>query len=607
MTGPFVILIVDDNSNNLFTLQALLKRLHDCEVIAANSGEETLTRVVEKQVDLILLDVQMPGMDGFETARHLQMTERTRNIPIIFITAVFKADEFASRGYAIGAVDYLTKPIDDNLLLNRIRLYQRLHQRERSLAATVENLRRNEQLLAAAKDAAEAANRAKSVFLANMSHELRTPLNAILGFAQLMEHDARIPEDDRHNLQTINKSGRHLLSLINDILEISKIEAGRLQVTPGTVDLPGLLQTLTESMALRAHEKGLRLRFELPPDLPHHIETDVAKLRQILLNLLSNAVKFTRQGEIVLSARVVSSFNRQAVLEFAVYDTGVGIAADELERIFRAFYQTEAGIRQGEGTGLGLTISREYARLLGGELTAESTLGQGSVFELKLPAVIQEQPAAVTPHGRVTGLTPGQPAYRILIAEDDPVNQEVLKMWLEDVGFDVKVAGDGKQAVEIFRQWQPHFIWMDIRMPVMDGFEATRTIRALPGGETIPILAFTASAFEEDRKAILEAGCNDVMTKPLEEDRLFGLMARYLNAHFEYEEAPSADGPVADFGVLSEADRSRLGEAVRMLDVEMAQSIAGELENDYPAVANRLRELLDRYDFDAILACVAHQ
>ena len=281
-------------------------------------------------------------------------------------------------------------------------------------------------------------------------------------------------------------------------------------------------------------------------------------------------------------------------------DTGIGIPANELDRIFGVFYQTEAGIRQGEGTGLGLAISREYAKLLGGEISAQSTPGQGSVFRLRLPAEPAEAPAVPQPLGHVRAVSAGQQSYRILIAEDEPVNRELLQRWLEDVGFTVKVAENGNQAIELFQKWQPHFIWMDMRMPVMDGFEATRAIRALPGGDALPIVAFTASAFDENRQAMLAAGCNDVMTKPLEGDRLFELMTRYLEVRFDYDEAPTPEDTGSDFYVLPEATLQRLSAAAKACDAQAVRDIAAEIIGDEPALAHRLRELADSYRFDLI-------
>ena len=457
-----------------------------------------------------------------------------------------------------------------------------------------------ERTLVAAKDNAEAASRAKSVFLSNMSHELRTPLNAILGFSQLMERDGRVPEDVRANLRTINQSGRHLLTLINDILEISRIEAGRLTVTPGTINLPGMLGSLVEAMSLNARDKGLDLRLELPGDLPSHIDSDAAKLRQILLNLLSNAIKYTRAGEIVVSAHSQPLAEGRIGLEVAVRDTGIGIAAADLERIFSAFYQTDAGIRQGEGTGLGLAISREYARLLGGELGAESTPGQGSVFRLRVSVDLADAPVLAEVKGRVRALSPGQQEFRILVVEDDGVNQEVLRSWLEEIGFAVAIAADGQEAVARFQSWRPHFIWMDMRMPVMDGFAATRAIRSLPEGRDLPIVAFTASAFAEDRTEILAAGCNDVMTKPLDEGRMFDLLAQYLPVRFDYDTVPAASPASASFAMLPAEVRQRLVQATQACDVQAIREIAQELNAEFPAMAQPLRMMADSYRFDLI-------
>ena len=532
MTAPFLILVVDDNPNNLFTLRALLKQLRDCEIVEASGGEEALARVVEREVDLILLDVQMPGMDGFETARHLQMTERTRDIPIVFITAVFKAEEFVRQGYAVGAVDYLTKPVDDHLLLNRIRLYQRLRERERSLAATIDTLRHNEQALAAARVVAESANRAKSLFLSNMSHELRTPLNAILGFAQIMERDPALSETHRRGLATINRSGRHLLSLINDVLEIARIEAGRTTVQNEAFNLDATLAPVEEMIRIRAKAKGLALTVERHGELPSHVMGDAHHLQQVLINLLGNAVKYTEAGSIALRLTAIDD-----TVRFEVADTGPGIAQDDQEKIFQAFYQTQLGIAKGEGTGLGLTISREYVRLLGGALTVQSEPAKGSVFRFTLPLPAAEAPQASIQRPRVMGVEAGQPEYRILIVEDEPESREVLKLLLEGAGFRVRQAEDGRRAVELFQSWQPHLIWMDMKMPEMDGYQATRAIRALPGGDAVKIAALTASAFQEDRSRILAAGCDEMATKPFEEDELFAVMGRLLGVRYRHAEA----------------------------------------------------------------------
>ncbi|MGR8933630.1 MAG: PAS domain S-box protein [Gammaproteobacteria bacterium] len=480
---------------------------------------------------------------------------------------------------------------------------QELEAYRRDLEALVEM--RTAQL-AQAKDAAEAANRAKSVFLSNMSHELRTPLNAILGFAQLMAHNERIPGEERRNLQIINKSGQHLLDLINDVLEISRIESGRLNVVCEPLNLHELLAGLADVMELRARDKGLTLRLDKAPNLPVYILSDIGKLRQIILNLLSNAVKYTERGGIVLSA-VSTQRDDSLWLEIGVADSGVGIAAEELEQVFQPFFQSAYGQRVGQGTGLGLTISREYATLLDGELSAASMPGQGSVFRFRMPLRTAATPiAAYAAEGRVLGLAPGQPAYRILVAEDNPDNQRLIAMILERAGFSVKIAADGRQAVEQFQRWHPHFIWMDMRMPVMDGYTAVRHIRALPGGTAVRIAALTASAFREDRGAILAAGCDDVVSKPLVEERIFRVMGNLLSLRFRYGEAiPSETAEQqaeVDVAALPQTLRDELRAAADNLDMEAVRGVIAALRQSDAGLGAGLEKLLDGFRFDRISA-----
>jgi PAS domain S-box-containing protein len=458
--------------------------------------------------------------------------------------------------------------------------------------------------LAEARDAAESANRMKSVFLANMSHELRTPLNAILGFAQIMERDQRIPEDERGNLRTISRSGHHLLALINDVLEISRIEAGRLTLQPSAFDLLDMLTGLRELVELRAREKGLTLRMVLSPTLPRFVRADAGKLRQVLLNLLTNAVKYTEAGEIELAAAETGA-GPSPRLRFTVRDTGVGIAAPDLENIFQPFFQADYGAALGEGTGLGLAISREYAHLLGGSLQVDSEFHCGSTFRLEVPVEATGSPVVAGPtHGQVVGLASGQPAFRVLVVEDDPDSCYLLVEILKQVDFQVHTAANGEEAVAAFQAWHPDFIWMDMRMPVMDGYEATRRIRRLPGGREVKIAALTASAFREDREEIFAAGCDQVLAKPLDEDQLFATMESLLGLRYRYADAPvvTQTSVATELSGLPPVLREELARAAQLLDVEAAERAIGRIREIDARLGGELADLAQAYRYDRIIS-----
>ncbi len=452
-----------------------------------------------------------------------------------------------------------------------------------------------------AKEAAESANRAKSVFLANMSHELRTPLNAILGFAQLMERDPGLGEHHRQELATINRSGHHLLELINDVLEISRIEAGRLSLQLDTFNLPDTLDSIEAMIRGRAHAKELSFRVECPQGLPTHVSGDAGHLRQVLVNLLGNAVKYTDRGAVTLRLFV----NGDAI-RFEVEDTGPGVAAEELERIFHPFYQTAEGIAKGEGTGLGLTISRQYVQLMGGKIEVASEPGQSTRFSFTLPLPAAPPPAAPdrAPR-RVTGLAPGQPPVRVLVAEDHAESRQLLTRLLEAVGLEVRAARNGRRAVDCFREWRPQLIWMDMRLPELDGYQATREIRSLPGGDGVRIVALTASAFEEDRKEILAAGCDDVLAKPLDVERLFEVLGRLLGLRYRYtEQAPAEAERLSgeiDLGALPAGLRAELATAAEHLDLEACREIAGRIRGKDAGLADTVESLVTGFQFDRLL------
>ncbi|NET46243.1 GAF domain-containing protein [Okeania sp. SIO2B3] len=399
--------------------------------------------------------------------------------------------------------------------------------------------------LKVAKETADAANQAKSEFLANMSHELRTPLNAILGFTQLMNRDQDLSFEYQKYLEIISHSGEHLLALINDILEMSKIESGRIEVNENDFNFHCLLDGLEKMLQLKAKLKGLELKFERSPAIPEWIKTDENKLRQVLINLIGNGIKFTKKGSITVNISLVTNIKNEqletdssvAQIIFSITDTGKGIASNELDKLFKPFSQTLTGYESKEGTGLGLAISQKFVQLMKGKITVNSILGQGSTFTFDIQAEIVE--ASLTTENQyseeiIIGLDFDQPQYRILIAEDRNTNRLLLVKLLTSVGFTVQEAENGKQAIEIWQNWQPHLILMDMRMPVMNGYEATTNIRSKLKGKSTKIIALTASAFEEDKRAILSAGCDDFVRKPFQESELLKKIGKYLEVKYIY-------------------------------------------------------------------------
>jgi two-component system sensor histidine kinase/response regulator len=397
-----------------------------------------------------------------------------------------------------------------------------------------------------ARDTAEKANRAKSEFLANMSHELRTPLNAILGFTQVMTRDLSLNPDHQNYLSIINNSGQHLLKLINDVLEMSKIEAGYIELNTVSFDLYRLLTDLEELFRLRASAKQLTFTIEIDPTVPQYITTDENKLRQVLINLLSNAIKFTQVGSVQLQvqseppneALSAPSLQNPMVLYFNVTDTGPGIAQHELDRLFRPFEQTAIGQQVHGGTGLGLAISSKFIQLMEGNIKVCSQVGRGTSFQFTIQvwpsnsASIPERPT----HKTVIGLAAVTSQYRLLIAEDQWENRQFLAKLLTMVGFIVQEAENGQEAIRIWQEWKPDVILMDMQMPLMNGYQATQQIKSTIEGQSTVIIATTSSAFEENRMAILSAGCDDFIRKPIQQDVLFSKLAEHLKIEYIYQD-----------------------------------------------------------------------
>lgn len=495
--------------------------------------------------------------------------------------------------------------------LANARLYQSLDAERRNLEAKVDQ---RTQELRAAKESAETANRAKSSFLASMSHELRTPLNAILGFTQILLNRPGWPTQDHEHLQIISSSGTHLLGLINSVLEMSKIEAGKLVLSPTNTDLPAFVRSFVGMFLPRARARGLRLEVDLAADLPDAVVVDEGKLRQVLINLVSNAIKFSDEGQVILRVGAqVADDPGDVVLTFAVEDTGQGIDVAEQHLVFEAFGQTEAGRRNHEGTGLGLAIARQLVRLMGGELTFVSTRGVGTTFSFAVTARRERPVVAHDDVLPVATLDPSFADHRILIIEDKAANRRVLIDLLAPYGFALREATNGVEGIAVWESWRPHLILMDMRMPVMDGYEATREIRQRDVPRGTSIVALTASAFDEQRAHIFACGCDALILKPFRHREIFDMIERFLGVRFGGAAlAPAGEGP-ASVGLegsdgliqeLSTSLRSRLHEAASRADEEALRGLLLEIPES-SALAFALRQSIDDYRFDDIAAWTA--
>jgi len=668
----FNILIVDDRIENLIALESLI--LHpELNIIRALSGNEALSLMLEHEISLVLLDVNMPGMDGFETAELMRGSERTKSIPIIFITATFRAPKQIFRGYETGAVDYLYKPLDRKILQNKINAYIDFFKQKHALQVTTKQLQRTIEELNHAKHIAEEATLAKSSFLANMSHEIRTPLNGIIGMTDLILMNTDLPESYYENLSDIKQSSESLLEIINEILDISKIEADKLELENIEFSLRDTLEKIVRLLCVKTFQKNLEFLLLHPADIPDHVIGDPTRIRQVLVNLIGNAIKFTDKGTVTLSVSVKSLDKTNITIEFMVEDTGIGIPKDKMDLLFESYRQVDSSTaRTHGGTGLGLTISKKLVELMNGKIGVDSQVGKGSRFffsvptkigkpsqeswQLKLPEnpntlsvlvidpnyihnnqmldffntwkipadVVVSRDEAIrmgerpdakkydivfidqriqnvgtehtdpnidkllvsNRHAEFVVMTNNRSIHTIkkiqssgfrwylhkpviqkelrnliqrmyisdsgissaiqqnsktlsgektsfklsvLLAEDQVINQKIIIQLLGKKGWNVITAKDGLEAVQKARDNRFDLILMDVMMPEMNGFDATREIRKDTRGKNLstPIIALTANAMKGDREKCLEVGMNDYISKPIHLEEFYQTIEKH--------------------------------------------------------------------------------
>jgi signal transduction histidine kinase len=510
------ILIVDDHPENIVALSKLIEA-DDIEIYSATSADKALELLVRVDFGLALLDVQMPTVSGFDLARLIRGVKKYRHLPIIFVTAHQQDQAVIFEGYETGAVDLLFKPLDPHMVRSKVRVFVQINQQQK--------------LLERLKEEAESANFAKSRFLANMSHEIRTPLSAVMGFSELFLADNVTDEERSEYAEAIRRNGKLLLKLIDDILDLSKIEAQQIILDEAPCDLNDLLQDIHSTLSLKAQDKNISLNISTQSTFDKEYLVDTLRMKQVLINIIGNAIKFTEQGSVDVRASREAIDEDHDKVSFVVADTGIGMRPAEAKKLFKPFVQADATTtRKFGGTGLGLVISKEIAKAMGGDVQIlETAPGQGTTFEVNFALKHKDRKRHETSKRAGDTSAFDFRDQEVLIVDDSADNRMILELFLNKTGVRLRHAENGEEALRMVKSSSPDAILMDVQMPTMDGNETTRRLRAM--GFKKPIIALTAHIFDEEHKACRESGCDIVMTKPVNRQELITKMSDLLRHH----------------------------------------------------------------------------
>lgn len=526
----FNILIVDDREENLLTLEGILEN-PELNIVKASSGNEALGLMLEYSFAMVLLDVQMPEMDGFETAELMRSNERTKNIPIIFVTAISKQRQHIFKGYEAGAVDYLYKPLDLEILQSKIKSYIDFFKQKHVLELTTKKLEKTVKELHIAKKMAEEATQAKSSFLANMSHEIRTPLNGIIGMADLALLDSELSEVQKERLTDIKQSGESLLDIINEILDISKIEADKLELEHIEFSLREIIQKVIRLLSVKIFEEKLEFVCKISPEIPDILVGDPVRIRQVLINLIGNAIKFTESGSVTISIKKLDNPNKKLLLEFSIIDTGIGIDEKDADRLFESFSQHDSSTtRKHGGTGLGLAISKMLIEIMGGSIQVKSKLGEGSNFYFNL----EFKESKASDDDGLDKFPASQKKPKVLVIDSSELNKEAMTDLLKYLEINFEMADGLKSAATILKKPEHqkeifNAVFVDYSLPVKAGIDIAKEIgKLVPKGSLPGLVLMTPIQYSFDPAKLKKSGFEHFITKPISQKELKQLLGKLL-------------------------------------------------------------------------------